>query len=410
MTKLIRISLPTARRMAIHAQLLGNKSKLPKSKESAARIIEKLGYIQVDTISVIKRAHHQTLWSRFPGYKPEMLYQLQSEDRRIFEYWGHQASFLPMSDFRFYIPMKKSFYRPDKGWVKAMYAKCRKYLEPVKGRIREEGALSSKDFTTTADHRRGPWWDWKPAKAALEMLFWRGELMITGRRKFQKVYDLTERVLPDSVDTREPNEDEIGQFMVKRTLNSYAIARENEIRHHIQIGNPAIVAKAINNLLETGEIVKVEIPDNDMTFYALSDKLERLLKLRKSKPRVLIISPFDNLIIQRNRFKWLFDFDYALECYTPPAKRKYGYFVLPILYDEQFVGRVDPKADRRNQTLIINNIYCESIPTDFDRYLESLAESLSQMAKFNDCDTIEIKKSSPAKFKNELKRQIKRYQ
>jgi uncharacterized protein YcaQ len=395
--------------MALHAQLLDNKTKLPKSKEAVAQVIEKLGYIQIDTIAAIERAHHHTLWTRFGGYKPEMLHHLQAEDRRIFEYWGHQVSYLPMSDFRFYLPMKKSFYNSDKGWAKMMIEKCRKYLKPVLERVRNEGPLSSKDFETAADHRRGPWWDWKPAKAALEMLFWRGELMIAKRHNFQKVYDLTERALPDFVDTHEPTENELGQFLVHRALNSYGVARENEIRKHIQIGNKEIIAEAIKNLLDSGKITKIKIAGIDTEYYALADRLKNLTNLRKLKSRALIISPFDNLIIQRERLKRLFGFDYALECYTPAAKRKYGYFVLPILFGEQFMGRVDPKVDRKRKTLVINNIYFESKPDNYDQYLTSLAGQFWQMARFNNCEKIEIKKSTPAKFKKELQRQLKNH-
>jgi uncharacterized protein len=407
MSKPIKISLAAARRMALHAQFLNNKTKFPKSKEGVAQIIEKLGYIQIDTINAIKRAHHHTLWNRFPGYDRTMLYRLQSEDRRVFEYWGHQASFLPMTDFRYYIPMKRSFFNTDKKWAKMMYEKCHKYLEPVLERIREEGPLSSKDFEPAADHRRGPWWDWKPAKGALELLFWRGQLMIKERRKFQKVYDLTERVLPESVNTSEPTDEELGRFLVRRALNSYAITRETEIRKHIQIGDNKIIAGAIKNMTESGEISKVEIKGIDSKFYVLTEDFESRMKLRKSKSQVLILSPFDNLIIQRERLKWLFDFDYSLECFLPAAKRTYGYFVLPILYDEQFVGRLDPKADRKSRRLIINNIYLETIPPDTDRYFTALAESLWRMAHFNECEKIEIKKSTPAIFKKELQNRIK---
>ena len=192
-------------------------------------------------------------------------------------------------------------------------------------------------------------------------------------------------------------------------MNSYGVARENEIRKHIQIGNKEIIAEAIKNLLESGEVTIIKISGIDDQFYALSDRLNKLTNLRKLKSRVLIISPFDNLIIQRERLKRLFGFDYALECYTPAAKRKYGYFVLPILFGEQFMGRVDPKADRKRKTLVINNIYFESKPNNIDQYLISLARCLWQMARFNNCEKIEIKKSTPAKFKKELQRQLKNH-
>ena len=175
--------------------------------------------MQIDTISVIERAHHHTLWTRVPGYRPEQLHEAQAVDRTVFEYWGHAASYLPMSDYRFYIPMMRSFYDPKRLVPGAGGRSTASHLGARAQRIREEGPRAARDFANPGGRRKGPWWDWKPAKAALEMLFWRGELMIRERRGFERIYDLTERVLPAGTDTRPPAPDELGRFIVRRALD-----------------------------------------------------------------------------------------------------------------------------------------------------------------------------------------------
>ena len=225
------ISQKMARRLALHAQLLDGKTKIKKGKEEVKEAVEHLGYVQIDTISVIERAHHHTLWTRVPGYTPKLLHELQAIDRSIFEYWGHAASYLPMEDYRFYIPMMRSFYDPKNSWFRGWGEKYGAFLEPVLKRIREEGPKVARDFENPSERNstnhppiladpiglsqkgKGPWWDWKPAKAALEMLFWRGELMISERNGFERVYDLTERVLPAGMDLRVPAADELGRFI-----------------------------------------------------------------------------------------------------------------------------------------------------------------------------------------------------
>lgn len=227
--KKIRISSKQARRIVLNAQLLGSGIKLSKGKEGIAQTIEKLGYIQIDTIAVIERAHHHTLWCRRADYDPIMLHELQTKDRRVFEYWGHAMSYLPISDYRYFLPKMRNFENPKSKWAEISLAKCGHLMQPVLERIRKEGPLSSKDFKPPPGTKRGNWWDWKPAKIALEMLFWKGDLMVTERRNFQKVYDLTERVLPGNVDTSIPDKDETGQFLVRRSLSANGILQEKEI-------------------------------------------------------------------------------------------------------------------------------------------------------------------------------------
>ncbi len=391
------ISQKTARRLVLHAQLLDGRTRIRKGKEGVEQAIGHLGYVQIDTISVIERAHHHTLWTRVPGYRPEHLQQAHAVDRTVFEYWGHAASFLPMSDYRFYIPMMRGFLDPKGAWYKGWGDRYGGHLEPVLKRIRAEGPKAARDFANPGKQGRGPWWDWKPAKAALEMLFWRGELMIRERNGFERVYDLTERVLPAGTDTREPTAAELGRFIVRRALGALGVAGEKEIRDYIRIGDKGIVAHALREMLAAAEIVRLAVEGNGGTAYALTGALEQASRFRAQAPRVRLLSPFDNLVISRSRLKERFGFDYTLECYVPKPKRNHGYFVLPILFGEDIVGRLDPKADRKSGTLRVRRLALEP-GADADGLLPGLGRALGEFARFNGCKKVVLENIRPKKL------------
>ncbi|MCU0236767.1 MAG: winged helix DNA-binding domain-containing protein [Acidobacteria bacterium] len=400
------ISQKTLRRLLLHAQLLDGRAKSLKGKAGAAQVIDHLGYVQIDTIAVIERAHQHTLWTRLPGYRPEHLHQAQAVERTVFEYWGHAASYLPMKDYRFYLPMMKSFYDPKNSWFRGWGEKYGGYLEPVLKRIREEGPLAARDFENPPGRGKGPWWDWKPAKAALELLFWRGELMIAQRRGFERVYDLSERVLPAGTGTRVPGDGELGRFLVQRALGALGVAGEREIRDYIRIGDRRIVASALEEMLVAGEIVRLGIEDRPGVVYALPALLATAGRLRAGQPGVRFLSPFDNLAIDRRRLKERFDFDFAFECYVPKHKRVHGYFVLPILFGENIVGRLDPKADRQGKTLIARFLAIEPAFTNLDGLVPELGRALGEFARFNGCARVVLENVRPARFLAPLKKAL----
>jgi uncharacterized protein YcaQ len=407
------ISQKTARRLVLHAQLLDGRTRIKKGKEGIAQTVGHLGYVQIDTISVIERAHHHTLWTRVPGYNQRQLHDAQAKDRTVFEYWGHAASFLPMGDYRFYLPMMRSFYKPSGAWWRGWGEKYGNYLEPVLKRIREEGPKAARDFENPGGKRKGPWWDWKPAKAALEMLFWRGELMVRERQGFQRIYDLTERVLPAGTDTREPSAGELGRFIVRRALTALGVACEKEIRDYIRIGDRHIIASAIREMLAATEIVRLAVEEPDGTVYTLPALLDKVSRFRArpfrpattGPPRVHLLSPFDNLVISRSRVKERFDFDFAFECYLPKNKRNHGYFVLPILFGDAFVGRLDPKADRQNKTFLVRRLLLEP-GVDIEALVPGLGRAIHDMALFNGCEKVVLENIQPKKFIAPLKRAL----
>jgi len=181
---------------ALKAQGLAGPDGCEPDLSTVHGVIRRLGYVQIDTISVIRRAHHHTLWNRCRGYRADTLHRLQAEERKIFEYWGHAASYLPMEDYRFYIPQMKRYFDPKGKWVKNRYREYGHLMDGMLERIRREGPLGSRDFKSEERTGNSAWGNWKPAKIVLELLFWRGELMVTRRENFHRIYDLTERVLP----------------------------------------------------------------------------------------------------------------------------------------------------------------------------------------------------------------------
>jgi len=399
----MQISLNTARKLAIHCQGLDGRWQLPKGKEGVARIVERLGYVQIDTIAVVQRAHDHTLWSRRPDYALDMLHHLQSRDRRVFEYWTHAASYVPFCDYRYYLPrMQAHACSPrERRWRKDNA----RIVKEVLRRIRQEGPLGSADFEASEGKGR-TWWGWKPAKQALEILFNTGELMVTARRNFQRLYDLPERVIPEGVDTTHPDQDELARFVVRRSLSGHGAVSADQICWRHRAALPS-VSEILQDLVDAGEATPVEVKSLDSgPYFALTENLEQASgRVRK---QLHILSPFDNLIIRRDRLQKLFDFDFKLECYLPAARRRYGYFCLPLLWGTQFVGRLDPKADRKNKALIVRGLIFEPDFTDYDALLPSLAEKLRAFAAFNECEQVVVEQTTPRKVKTLLKRALNR--
>lgn len=389
------MTIRKARRLALKAQLLAS-TRLPKGIEGAARAIEHLGYVQLDTIAVIERAHHHTLWTRVPGYEPPMLDRLLAE-RRVFEFWGHAASYLPMTDFRFYRRRMTANPRWER-WTRDH----RPLMDAVLDRVRKEGPLGTSDFEHKGK-RHGSWWDWKPAKTALETLHTMRLLMVAERRNFQRIFDLTERILPEDVDTTEPDDAEIARFAVRRCLRAYGLATARQIKDHIWVAAQTHINAAVAELLDSGELTRVAVGDDD-GYYALTRALTS--RSRPAAPEVHILSPFDNLVIQRPRLRALFGLDYTLECYMPAPKRRHGYFVLPVLYGDEFVARLDPKVERSTREFHVRRLSFEPDFKDGEAALPALARKLADFARFNGADTVELHVVTPARWKPLLRREL----
>jgi len=385
----MHISQRDARLLALTAARLNTIVDKPCGEEGTRATIEALGYVQLDTIHVVERAHHHVLWTRVPDYTPHMLHQLLSVHKTIFEYWGHAASLLPMQDYRYTLPRKQAIAEGRMGWVKRRRQQAGPWLERVLERIRAEGPLSSKDFTSTGKRKGGTWWDWKPAKLALELLFQQGTLMVSERKNFQKVYDLTERVLPEDVDTCMPSREEHGRFLVKRALASLGIAQSAEIFRFLHAAKNSPARDVFEEMLEEGAITPVGVGQDNADSYILPGSLAYVDNTVLSE-EIQLLSPFDPLLIQRGRLKRLFNYAYTLECYLPREKRKYGYFVLPLLTGTRFVGRLDARADRKRSCLQIRGFWLEKPGLVEPVSWLGLGERLKAFCHFNHCTSIEL--------------------
>ena len=391
-----------ARRLALHHQGLGRPDQFGRGIKATQKAIEAIRYVQIDTISVVNRAHHHVLQSRVSNYQEDWLNKLLKQ-RDVFEYWHHAAAYLPMKDYRFYLPMMKG-YRRNKEMN-------RRVANKVLKRIEAEGPLQSKDFEAPPGTKSGGWWEWKPTKMALEQLFLSGELMVTERRGFQKVFDLTERVLPSHVETSKPNDRERGHFYVDQMLRAQGIARPFDIGYMRHVPSrwekykimPGIL-KALEEQMESGEVVSMDIDGE--TYYAKQTHIDALPK-RLGKKRVQILSPFDNIIINRDKLQHLFEFQYQIECYVPEPKRQYGYFTLPMLMGDQFIGRIDCKAHRGKGLFTVNNVWLEP-SVKIDTELTTLiAKSIIDFAGVHSADEIELAACTDKALKRLLQSQLK---
>ncbi|WP_320020199.1 DNA glycosylase AlkZ-like family protein [Labilibaculum manganireducens] len=390
MTKITEtLSIQEARKLVLLSQKLPPVKQKGTTLEATLSAIEHLGYIQIDTISVIQRAHHHTLWNRNPGYETSHLEKLIA-DKKVFEYWSHAAAYLPMCDYRFSLVRKQEI---ASGRQKHWYDRDEKMMKLVLHRITSEGPLMAKDFEYTGKKKMD--WASKPSKRALEYLFMQGDLMIPYRQNFHKVYDLTERVLPEGIDTSAPLQDEYARFLITSYLQANGLGQASEMVYLLK-NTKALISSTLQEMHSNGELVQVAVGENN--YYALQDSLE-LLKKPLSRSKLKILSPFDNLLIQRKRMQTIFDFNYQIECYVPEPKRQYGYFSLPILWNGRLVARMDCKANRKESLFHIQHLVLESGLVKTEAFTLALCKELEFFMQFNNCSNLKLHKTTPSNFK-----------
>ena len=259
-------------------------------------------------------------------------------------------------------------------------------------RIRSDGPIRSRDVETRATKRAG-WWDWKPAKKALEQLYMEGDLMVSDREGFQKTYDLTERVLPSHVNSQMPSMEECAAHMVDQQLRCHGFVSLKGLTY--QRRNPELrkaVKALVNERLAQRDIEEIQVSSGEV-FILETGTLEH--PLPRLKNRMLILSPFDNSVIQRGRLKALFQYDYQLECYVPAAKRQYGYFCLPLLYRDEFIGRMDCKAHRKINHLEIKSLHLEQHPFDEGLVITAFVNAITTFCHFQECDSLSLTRVYP---------------
>lgn len=373
------VSLSDARRLVLARQGLASRGTFGSGLGAAQKAIEHLGYVQIDTLSVVARAHIHTLWNRVSAFSANDIDLLQ-EQGAVFEHWAHALAILPIRDYRYSLPMMQRIASGDTHW----YPKDAKQVRKVLKRIREEGPLSAKDFKDKKSS--DAMWARSPSKIALEQLFMEGELMVPRRHNFHKVYDLRERVLPSDIDVSTPTIEELCGHLIGSYLRAQGLAQITELVY-LRKGLKKQMSQTVADFVEEGVLLELEV--NGQIYYATPQTLN-VIDQGLPSPKLRILSPFDNAVIQRKRLASLFDFDYQIECYVPKAKRKYGYFCLPILRGNRFVARLDAKADRKSGVFHVMNLYLEGSVRNSEAFLSALRAELKRFAKFDSCNSVEI--------------------
>ncbi len=409
--------LSAVRTMALHAQGLSqpNSTDTTPDIRRVNQTIEQLNYVQIDTLNLIQRAQYIVLWSRLGSYTPTDFDRLiyAPEERVLFEGVQGVAAILPLKDYRYQLP---EFDRRRKGLIK-WYSNwldtqgSRELVDEVYERIKQEGALKASDFAYDGP-RRGSWWDWKPAKIALEYLFTRGDLMITNRVNFQRVYDLTERVLPSWVDTSMPGVVERDRYWIEQGLLAMGMCLPNQIAEYAYHMRRALPKELKQDLQRNGILVllKAILADgleNEMVVH--NDRLDILQQVADGAikaERTTFLSFFDNLFWCRGRDMQVWGYRNTIESYVKAENRKYGYFCQSILHKDRLVGRFDPKLERKAGVMRLKALYLEPGVEADDELVAGVAIAMRDFMKFHRANDLVIEKSEPVEFGEKLLKAI----
>jgi uncharacterized protein YcaQ len=353
------LSSSQARRIALRAQGFGEpRSEAEATKRDLRRMIERLGVLQIDSVNVLARAHLLPAFSRLGRYRSEDLHTLAygGRKRALFEYWGHEASLLPVGLqplFRWRMARAESGRGIYQG-IARFGRERRDFIAEVRREIAERGPLSSGELTHRHKGTSG-WWGWSDSKRALEWLFWSGAVTTATRRgTFERVYDLTERVLPKAViDAPTPPEADAQRDLLRIGARAMGVASERCLRDYFRLG-PDDAKLRIAELIEAGELRPVTVEG-----WHAPGLLHREVKIPRRIEAQALLAPFDPLIWQRERAEALFGVRIRLELYTPREKRSFGYYVLPFLLGDRIVARVDLKADRARSVLLVQSAHVE---------------------------------------------------
>ncbi|NII29488.1 winged helix-turn-helix domain-containing protein [Pseudoflavitalea sp. X16] len=379
-----------ARKIILHAAGLSQRAPFGKGREAVYKLIDHLGFVQIDANYVVERAHHHAIASRVPDYKLEWLNELQA-DGRIFEFFTSDAGYIPMHDFHFSLSVKEGFLSNRKPLTQAEINLMNRVLD----RIAREGPLTVKDFENDRLEASSGWWDWRPSKIALERLYLDGRLMVTRGKDFQKVYDLPMNIIPDDIDTAKPTPEAFARYIIRRSLQSLGIAYVKEMAWRARRVKGHLVKTELEKLVAEGEVCPVVIEGlKTSPLYMLPAYKNKKIQLSDD---AFILSPFDVLNVFRHRLRDFFDFDYQIECFVPEAKRKYGYFSLPVLVGDTFVARMDSKTDRKQQVLTIHNLHFEPLKLS-KPMIDKIIDAIQTFVKFNQCRDIIIKKSNNKQY------------
>jgi uncharacterized protein YcaQ len=386
----ILLSNAEARRIFLARQGLSAPPGRMLGKAGLLQLIHDIGFVQVDSIATVERAHHQILFSRNQTYRREHLAELLEEDGELFENWTHDASIIPSAFFRYW---KHRFRREDE----TILERWRKWREPgfeeafgeTYERIASGGAVLSRELKAE-DHKSGGWWNWHPNKTALEYLWRTGKVGIARRENFQKVYDLVERVLPPHHHAPDVDHDAFVDWACRSALERLGFATHGEIAAFWALISPEEAKAWVEAHRDELRPVSVEPADGGKprASHAFAGFPDSLGDIPEPPQRLRVLSPFDPLIRDRNRTERLFGYFYRIEVFVPEPKRQYGYYVFPLLEGDRLVGRIDMKADRKAGTLDVRRLWWEPKVRASAGRMERLEAELARLAKFTGVEDV----------------------
>ncbi|MGJ8571791.1 MAG: winged helix-turn-helix domain-containing protein [Hoeflea sp.] len=380
----IPLSNKVARRIFMAKQGLSASPAQAQTKPDLLHLIHNLGFVQIDSISTVERAHNQILFSRNQTFRKEHLRQLLEEDRELFEHWTHDAAILPCA---FYPYWKHKFRRNEapmrKRWAKWHGEDFDKAFDETFNRIVENGAVLAREVKD-ADHKSGGWWQWHPSKKALEFFWHTGKLAISGRQNFQKIYDLSERVIPADQLAADLSHEEFIDWACRSALERLGFATHGEIAAFWDLVSPDEARAWVSAHRDDLEEIEIECQGGDKprASVALTGLSPNIEDWPEPPGRIRVLSPFDPLLRDRNRAERLFGFRYRIEVFVPEPKREYGYYVFPLLEGDRMIGRIDMKADRKAGKLNVTRLWLEPKVKASAGRMAKLDAELARVARF----------------------------
>ena len=410
--------LSAVRALALHTQGLGESPRRRRrpSADDVYAEIERVGWVQIDTLQVVHRAQYLTLWSRLGCYDTGHLDRLlfdggssgPDNGRRLFEYWMHAACIVPLRHYRLAMPRMRQCAEGRDGWHRSWVrdAANAPLLQRVMARIKEDGPLRPADIRT-ANKEPGTWWNWDDAKIALEHLYDTGALAIGNRINFQRIYDLSDRVLPAWVDRREPDREEAVRTLLEVSSKALGVCTPTQVAHYFH-AKQAHARPLVDRLIAEGRLVGVTARLADGADHELVVHRDNLPLLQRAadgdlRPRrTTFLSPFDSLFWANGRDLQVWRFRQVLECYKPGPQREWGYFCLPILDRDRLVGRFDPKLERSTGRLRLKRLYLEPSVRPSARLAASVARALRDFMRFHGAADLAVEHSDPPDFAAKL--------
>ncbi|MCX5796407.1 MAG: winged helix DNA-binding domain-containing protein [Elusimicrobia bacterium] len=401
------ITVEAVRRLFLKRQHLDRPLQGPLNAKRLQAFVEDTGGLQLDSINVIERAHYLSVWSRFGAYDKAALDRLAYEDRLLYEYWAHAACLVPRAHLPAWRRAMLDYRTRHTGWSSWLKANG-KMLREVESVVADKGPVTAAVFTAGQRTKKSTgWWDWMPGDHALHFLWMTGKVAVHSRPHFRKRYDLSERVV--DLSAVEPlSAEEFHKWHVRQSLHAMGAATAKDLGAYLSFPRFSLKDRrgALRAMLESGEVSAVAVKGLAGEWFALREDLPALQEPGPAVKGTTLLCPFDSFLWHRQRTLDLFGFDYKIEVYVPAAKRRHGYYCLPILHDGRLIGRLDAKNSRQDGRLLVPAVHFEEGFPGGDGALAGLAKAFGSLEKFVGAGEISVGRVFPAALADEVRRRV----